>query len=313
MTMDGNVSERRRFASRVACPICQGRSVKLGDKPGRFIRQDFSLRECEECTYAFIEDPCIDFEQIYNEDYYRAKGADPLTDYMFEMEHPDESIRVHELRGIVEVVRSITGSLAGKSWLDFGCGNGGLVRHLSTEAPDARLVAGFEEGWIADEARRKQINILSKSELERLDGSFDVVSAIEVIEHVFDPVETLSRIRKLLKPGGLFFYTTGNSAPFRKNLLAWPYVLPEIHVGFFNPRCASVALEKAGFDVQPGRYLPGFEKIIHFKVLKNLGLTRDSAVFNLIPWTLVSRLIDMKYLMSDLPMGRARQGLTKNA
>ncbi len=294
-----------QFASRLACPVCQGASVKLGVKTGRFIVHDFVLRECTQCSYAFIENPCIDFARIYNEDYYRAKGADPLTAYMFELEHPEASIRNHELNGIVEAVVSMIGPLDGKSWLDFGCGNGGLVRHLAAVAPQAKRIVGFEEGWIADEARRHRINVLSSEQLDALDETFDVVSAIEVLEHVLDPVETLTRIRRLLKPGGLFFYTTGNSAPFRKNMLAWSYVLPEIHIGFFNPTSAAVALQKAGFQLEPARFPPGFEKIIHFKVLKNLGLTRDMAVFDLIPWSIAAKLIDTKFQLSSLPMWRA--------
>jgi SAM-dependent methyltransferase len=299
--MSSNVTAPYPFESRLKCPICQGRSIKLGDKRGSFIPEDFSIRECAQCTYAFVENPCIDFGRIYNEEYYRAKGADPLTDYMFELENPCETIRNHELRGIVEAVRSIAGSLKSKSWLDFGCGNGGLVRYLGGEAPEPIRAAGFEEGWIADEARRRQINILSASELDRLKGSFDVVSAIEVLEHVLDPVETLLRIRGLLKPGGLFFYTTGNSAPFRKNLLEWRYVIPEIHIGYFNPKSMSAALEKAGFVVQPGRYVSGYEKIIHFKILKTLGFKSDSSIFNVVPWSIVSKLVDSKYRMSEMP------------
>lgn len=304
--MSSDMAAPYHFESRLECPVCQGQSIKLGDKRGNYIPQDFTIRECPKCTYAFVENPCVDFGRIYNEDYYRAKGADPLTDYVFELENPDETIRNHELRGIVEAVRSIVGSLESKSWLDFGCGNGGLVRYLSGEAREARLVAGFEEGWIADEARRRQINILSESELGRLKGSFDVVSAIEVLEHVLDPVETLLRIRELLKPGGLFFYTTGNSAPFRKNLFEWRYVIPEIHIGYFNPKSMSVALEKAGFFVQPGRYISGYEKIIHFKILKALGFKSDSSAFKIVPWTIVSKLVDAKYRISEMPTASAR-------
>lgn len=294
------------FDRRLTCPICQGQTTKLGEKRGSYIPKDFILRECPECTYVFVENACVDFGRIYNEDYYRAKGADPLTDYVFELENPDKTIRNHELKGVVEAVRSMVGSLQSKSWLDFGCGNGGLVRYLGGEAREAGLVAGFEEGWIADEARRRQINILSASELDRVKGSFDVVSAIEVLEHVLDPVETLLRIRELLKPGGLFFYTTGNSAPFRKSFLEWGYVIPEIHIGYFNPKSMSVALEKAGFVVQPGRYIPGYEKIIHFKILKTLGFKSDSAFFRLIPWPVVSKLVDAKYRISEMPMALAR-------
>jgi SAM-dependent methyltransferase len=306
--MNENNPDQFHFATRLSCPICDGSSIKIGEKRGRYIRCDFSLRECVECTYVFIENPCIDFSRIYNEDYYRAKGADPLTDYMFELEHPNDTIRAHELRGIVEAVRSIKGSPKDKAWLDFGCGNGALVRHLQDVSLDVKFVAGFEEGWIAEEARRNNINILASADLDGLNGSFDIVTAIEVLEHVLHPNEVLSRIRKLLKPGGLFFCTTGNSAPFRRNLLEWGYVVPEVHVGFFNPKSMSAALERADFSVQAGRFLPGFEKIIRFKILKTLGFKRDSLVFNLVPWSIVSRVVDSKYRISELPMALAQRG-----
>lgn len=294
------------FERRLACPVCHSRTGKLGDKRGSYILENFTLRECPECTYIFVENACVDFGRIYNEDYYRAKGADPLTDYVFELENTETTIRNHELRGVVEAVRSIVGSLQSKSWLDFGCGNGGLVRYLHGEVREAALIAGFEEGWIADEARRRQINILSASDLSRAKGSFDVVSAIEVLEHVLDPIETLSRIRELLKPGGLFFYTTGNSAPFREKLLEWRYVIPEIHLGYFNPKSISVALEKTGFTVQPARYIRGYEKIIHFKILKTLGFKSDFPLFRLIPWSVLSKLVDAKYRISEMPLALAR-------
>lgn len=304
--MKGGPAVPYQFERRQTCPVCHSRTTKLGDKRGSYIPENFTLRECPECTYVFVENACVDYGRIYDENYYRAKGADPLTDYMFELENVNKTIRNHELEGVVEAVRSLVGSLQSKSWLDFGCGNGGLVRYLGSEVREAALVAGFEEGWIADEARRRQINILSASELSRAKGSFDVVSAIEVLEHVLDPVETLSRIRELLKPGGLFFYTTGNSAPFRKNLLEWRYVIPEIHIGYFNPKSISLALEKAGFMVQPARYIRGYDKIIHFKILKTMGFKSDLSIFRLVPWSVVSKIVDAKYRISDMPMALAR-------
>jgi SAM-dependent methyltransferase len=303
--MNGNASDQFQFSSRVNCPICHARGAKLGDKRGRYIDHAFGLRECVDCSFIFVEDPCVDFDRIYDEAYYHARGADPLTDYMFELRNPTTSIRAQELSGIGEAVSSIVGSLNGKSWLDFGCGNGALVRHLNSVAPDAKSIVGFEEGWIADEARRNQINVLTSSQIEMLNGSFDVVTAIEVLEHVLDPVETLSRIRKLLKPGGLFFYTTGNSAPFRKKLFEWGYVRPEIHIGFFNPQSMSVALQRAGFSIRPTGWLPGFEKIIRFKILKTLGFNENSPAFNLVPWSIVAKVVDMKYRVSDMPMAVA--------
>jgi SAM-dependent methyltransferase len=303
--MNANASDQFQFSSRVNCPICHARSTKLGDKQGRYIDHAFGLRECVDCSFIFVENPCVSFDRIYDEAYYHARGADPLTDYVFELRNPTTSIRAEELNGIGQAVSSIVGSLNGKSWLDFGSGNGGLVRHLNAVAPDAKSIVGFEEGWIADEARHNQINILTNSQIDMLNGSFDVVTAIEVLEHVLDPVETLSRIRKLLKPGGLFFYTTGNSAPFRNKLFEWSYVRPEIHIGYFNPQSMSVALQRAGFSIRPAGWLPGFEKIIRFKILKTLGFKGNSPAFNLVPWSIVAKVVDRKYRMSEMPLAIA--------
>ena len=46
---------------------------------------------------------------------------------------------------------------------------------------------------------------------------------------------------------GLLFLTTRNAAPFRKRLSSWRYVVPDVHVSFFEPTTLAVALEVAGF------------------------------------------------------------------
>ena len=77
-----------------------------------------------------------------------------------------------------------------------------------------------------------------------------MVTAIEVIEHTLDPLAELRTIRGLLRPGGLLFLTTGNAAPFASDLLRWSYIVPEIHVSFFEPDTLERALVKCGF--RPG-------------------------------------------------------------
>ena len=66
--------------------------------------------------------------------------------------------------------------------------------------------------------------MLQPDDFDCAQGSFDVVTAIEVIEHVLDPVAELRRIRALLRPGGLLFLTTGNAKPYSKRLLTWGYL-----------------------------------------------------------------------------------------
>jgi hypothetical protein len=102
----------------------------MGVKTGRYRQIDFQLARCPQCQFAFVVNPWVEFERIYSEEYYQGRGADPTVDYIFELEHPDATVRYFEWRGIAQVIGSLTAIAAGTTWLDYGCGNGGLVRFL---------------------------------------------------------------------------------------------------------------------------------------------------------------------------------------
>jgi hypothetical protein len=142
--------------------------------------------------------------------------------------------------------------------------------------------------------------------LESSSGSFDVVTAIEVIEHTIDPVGELVRMRELLRPGGLLLMTTGNAAPYRKDLSAWRYVVPDVHVSFFEPSSLAVALDKAGFACEFVGFRRGWADVIRFKVLKSLGVRRDNLLWKAVPWKIASRVVDLRLKPSGHPIGWAR-------
>jgi SAM-dependent methyltransferase len=292
----------RALKDPIACRVCGGETAAAGSKRGILTGRIFQLRRCAGCGFGFVSDPDEDYARIYDESYYRGEGPDPLVDYLFELEHPEATIRRWEWEGIVEVVRALRPVTPGVRWLDYGCGNGGLVRHL-LESRTCEAV-GFETGWIAERARARGIPVASAGELASHRGRYDVVSAIEVIEHVVEPLAMLRAARELLKPGGLLFLTTGNAAR-QANLARWNYVIPEIHVSFFEPRTLERALQRTGFQPQRRGFLPGFEKIIRFKILKNLGFRRDRPAFDVLPWARLARLADARLAISAHPVGWA--------
>lgn len=285
-------------AHRQSCPICTSQEiVRLGSKRGLFEPRLFTIQKCSQCSFIFVADPVLDFARLYSRAYYEGRGADASVDYLYELDHPLDTVRALEWRGIASVIRSLRGSLDGLRWLDFGCGNGGLVRYLRDLGVDAM---GFEEGWIAGEASRCGIPILSRAELAASHGRFDVVTAVEVLEHVPEPVALLCEIRAVLKPGGRLFVTTGNVAPI-VDVIGWHYLLPEIHCSLFQPRSLGVAFQRAGFHPEEGQFISGWDDIYAFKLLKKFRVRRMNPLLRAVPWAPVARLLDSRLQLSRQP------------
>ena len=224
-----------------------------------------------------------------------------MVDYLYELQHPDHSVRNYEWAGIYKIFR--THCPDGGRWLDFGCGAGGLVRYAIKRGADA---LGVEDGWAANQGRQAGIPILNLDELDSYSGQFDFISAIEVLEHIPQPIDVLVKIRKLLKPGGILFLTTGNARPWRTRLLNWSYTqCPDVHISFYEPQTLAQCLLKSGFEAREIESFTGFVEIIKFKVLKNLRFKHRSRALDFLPWRLISKIVDARYQVSRHPFGVA--------
>ncbi len=285
------------------CRICGAPSNPVGRRWGRYSERSYHLHRCPECHFAFVADPWLEFDRIYDERYYAGRGADPLVDYRFELDHPERTIRGYEWAGVGLAVNELMGGLDGLRWLDFGCGNGGLVRYLNSNT--RARACGFDEGSIVDTARQLGIPILSAEQLAEQAGSFDVVSAIEVIEHTPEPLTALRQIREMLRPGGVLFLTTGNAQPYAEKLTRWSYVTPEIHLSFFEPRTLELAMRSTGFRPERRPRGGAFNQILKFKVLKNLRVRRRNRLTDMLPARLVGPVADRRPRLSEHPVGWA--------
>ena len=285
------------------CRICGNECYALGKKVGHHARTPFLLFRCPACLFAFVDPPWSGLSQAYNEQYYRGKGVDPKVDYIFELEAPHKTVRFYEWKGFTEMIGSLLPLSSETHWLDYGCGNGGMVRHLRKQGYGN--VFGFDQGWIAAHSRKLGVPLLTDQELAARAGQFDVVTMLEVIEHVLDPLAVLQHARRLLKPNGILYLTTGNAQPYRDRLLGWRYVIPEIHVSFFEPCTLELALTRAGFRPEYRVRPHGYVDMIRFKTLKNLGVRKRGLLERAVPWKIVSYFADRKYQVTYHPYGIA--------
>lgn len=89
--------------------------------------------------------------------------------------------------------------------LDFGCGDGRLVKLLGSAGLDAFGCDPFYEGGNFDqipEPIRRKIAKMDDGKIPFPDGSFDLVVSNQVMEHVSDLDLAVSEIARVLRPGG---------------------------------------------------------------------------------------------------------------
>lgn len=108
-------------------------------------------------------------------------------------------------------------SLAGKRVLDVGCGGGILSESmaalgatvtgidLSEKALGVARLHLFESGLKVDYQHVSAEEFASTNA-----GEFDVVTCMEMLEHVPDPASTVASCARLVKPGGQVFFSTLN-------------------------------------------------------------------------------------------------------
>jgi SAM-dependent methyltransferase len=292
-------SRRRR-----QCLICGTAAEPAGTAVGRLSTRTFDLARCAQCGFAFVVDPSIDFERLYDERYYRGDGADPFVDYSGEL--VGDSVRRYEWRGVPRVVSSLLGHTP-RRWLDYGCGYGGLVGWLRTH--EAMIdVVGHDGDHPMEVCATRGVPTISFDHLVEQRAEYDAITAIEVVEHLVDPMPTFELFAQLLAPGGVLFLTTGNAARHRDDLPSWRYVIPEVHVSLYEPRTLRRIYEAVGLTPVSVGWLPGMADIIRFKVLKSLGRRRRSWYEKMAPWPLLARLADRREGVSEQPAARQPHG-----
>jgi SAM-dependent methyltransferase len=107
--------------------------------------------------------------------------------------------------------------------LDVGCGPGTITVDLAARVPDGEVIAIDAAADVLAEGRREadrrgQANVrFDVGDVYRLDfadGTFDVVHAHQVLQHLSDPVRALAEMRRVGRPGGLVAARDGDYGGF---------------------------------------------------------------------------------------------------
>lgn len=135
---------------------------------------------------------------------------------------PDSEFKpLHDINPLrLDYIDDRVGGLAGKQALDVGCGGGILAESMALrgaqvlgidmgEAPLAvAQLHRLESGAVLDYQR-----ITAEALAATKSSYFDVITCMEMLEHVPEPASTIRACAQMLKPGGHVFFSTINRNP----------------------------------------------------------------------------------------------------
>ena len=236
----------------VPCPLCGATArILLSTQLGRF-----GVVRCARCRLVRLSPrpTAAAARRLYDESYYAAGGYD---DYVATYERFRGLFHRFYARRLSLLARHVP-------WpgriLEVGCAHGFQLAWLREQGWDA---VGNEVSAAAARYARDQLGLtVSEGPLEKLDFppvSFDAVYMIHILEHLYEPIAAMARVRAALKPRGallvqcpyeLYHWEKVAQAAWerrRPGTIA-PDAVP-YHLAFYTPRTLRLMLERGGFRI----------------------------------------------------------------
>lgn len=240
------------------CWICNSTKLKLFKKSNitsdltskNFTITDYiygftaEIHKCTDC--GFIQ--CSYMKEVLN--YYK-----DLEDEDYES---TRNTRKLQMRKILEKIKKLKSN---GYLLDVGAGSGILIEEAIKMGYKAE---GIEpSNWLYHKAKEHKLPIILGTINDfKPTIQYDIITLIDVIEHISNPMEVIEKIFKVLKKDGVVITVTpdiGSIAAFLLGRNWWHYRIA--HIGYFNKRTLNKAFEASGFKLikisRPSWYFTG--------------------------------------------------------
>ena len=203
----------------------------------------YDIFECRNCGFLQCSDiPTVTsfYEEMVDESYVKTSFA-----------------RSIQARKIIKYIKKIKKN--GK-FLDVGAGSGILVEQANYSG---YIAEGIEPSkYLCKVAKEKLLEIHNGTlPNESIKKKYDVITLIDVIEHVTDPVDLVKNISQLLADEGVAIIVTPDVSSLASKIMGWKWWhFRKAHVGYFNLKTLDICLNAAGLirvrKSRPSWYLP---------------------------------------------------------
>lgn len=231
----------------VPCPFCDD-----ANSASAFEKDGFRYVECGVCGSLYASPrpgPTLLREYLENSEavefwsthFYR-QTADARRAHMFRP-------RAERIRTLADQYQlDLTATCA-----DVGAGYGLFLLELEALSRFGSLVAVEPDARLASVCAGHGFTVVEKwvEELEREELVVDLAVAFEVLEHVYQPLTFLKAAARMLRPGGLLFFSTLAASGFDIQVL-WEHsrsVSPPQHLNFPSITGVETLIQRAGLEI----------------------------------------------------------------
>lgn len=270
VTQSGNVKLFEKIPTKLIVDFYQ-RQEKLDVSKYFENLSEILILECQDTGYKFY----YPFEIIGDEEFYRnlqilkeSEGLeydrDPDADHHFAEKYIEKDARI----------------------LEIGCGTGKFLKLISAKTKN---ITGLELNTRAAEIAIKSGFDVKKQLVQEFaeiaPGSFDVVCAFQVLEHIAEVKSFLESCLKLLKTNGKLIFSVPNNEPYFQKFSKYEVLnLPPHHLGLWNLKSFEklenffpVKLSAHKFSGESRLIVDAYLRAGKFANIKNLPMWQTSA------------------------------------
>lgn len=176
--------------------------------------------------------------------------------------------------------------------LDLGCGSGETSGYLK-KINRFGWVCGVEGSLAAAEVAKTKLDKVLVGDIEKINfdmpnESLDLILVLDILEHLVDPWTILTKLRALLKPGGIMIVSIPNVRHYSVVIPLlflddWRYsqegLLDSTHIRFFTKRTAAKMFEGAGFKIEMQDFTGAKRGLGAFLNKTTLGMFKEFFIF----------------------------------
>lgn len=241
----------------ITCVCCGNAKTKQDPFYYEWQGRRHRIRRCTTCTHQFVWPQITDAQQeeIYGDEYFSAEG-DWACSFFGGVSYEEAEFHLREeAREVLGLIPRRTGTL-----LDVGCA-GGVFLDVARSAGLEVMGIEINERQAESASTRHNLQVLNcriEDAPENL-GPFDIVTLMDVLEHLPHPASALEKISGWMRPGGILFIRgpLSNSPSARlketvRRILRLTKRLPgyPLDANMFNRRSLAASLKGPGFRLE---------------------------------------------------------------